>query len=160
VFVAATMFACILLARIDLGHRYLIALYPLLIVVGVDRLFVRLAHRPLWAAVTALVLLAMQAASNAAIAPHFLAYFNAGSGGPARGWTRLVDSNVDWGQDLPALREALASRRSRGPVALIYFGTALPEAYGISAVNVSDLRYEIDQYTTLAVSATYLQECI
>lgn len=38
------------------------------------------------------------------IAPHYLAYFNQSVGGPAQGHRWLVDSNLDWGQDLPALQ--------------------------------------------------------
>jgi hypothetical protein len=43
----------------------------------------------------------------------------------------LVDSNIDWGQDLIALRQLLTERGIE-KVNLAYFGTALPEAYGIS----------------------------
>ena len=35
--------------------------------------------------------------------PHHLAYFNEIAGGPANGWRLLVDSNLDWGQDLKRL---------------------------------------------------------
>ena len=36
--------------------------------------------------------------------PNYLAYFNEAAGGPAQGWRWLVDSNVDWGQELPGLK--------------------------------------------------------
>ena len=35
-----------------------------------------------------------------AIHPHYLSYFNALAGGPEDGYNVLIDSNVDWGQDL------------------------------------------------------------
>ena len=35
--------------------------------------------------------------------PHHLAYFNEIAGGPANGYRHLVDSNLDWGQDLKRL---------------------------------------------------------
>ena len=37
--------------------------------------------------------------------PNYLAYFNLLAGGPAHGYQHLADSSLDWGQDLPALRE-------------------------------------------------------
>ncbi len=57
--------------------------------------------------------------------PHFLAYFN----WPIQGWRLLSDSNVDWGQDLPALVDWQRSTGER--VKLSYFGTAHPSAYGV-----------------------------
>ena len=38
------------------------------------------------------------------VAPHYLAYFNELAGGPANGFKELVDSNLDWGQDLKNLK--------------------------------------------------------
>ena len=35
------------------------------------------------------------------IAPHYLSYFNSFCGGPSEGYRYLVDSSLDWGQDLP-----------------------------------------------------------
>lgn len=66
------------------------------------------------------------------IAPHFLAYVNWISGGPDQGHRRFVDSNLDWGQALPALRDWLTSHGEVRPVQLCYFGTADPRAYGIA----------------------------
>ena len=65
------------------------------------------------------------------IAPNFLAYFNALAGGPDGGRHHLVDSNLDWGQDLPALGQWLRSHRAGQPINLCYFGTADPQWYGI-----------------------------
>jgi hypothetical protein len=45
----------------------------------------------------------------------------------------LVDSNTDWGQGLEALRDYLHERGIRR-VSLAYFGSALPEGYGIDYV--------------------------
>ncbi|MCO5193879.1 MAG: glycosyltransferase family 39 protein [Anaerolineae bacterium] len=64
------------------------------------------------------------------IAPHFLAYFNAFAGGPNNGWQALVDSNLDWGQDLVALVNWM-EQTDTGHVYLSYFGEGRPEYYGI-----------------------------
>jgi hypothetical protein len=36
--------------------------------------------------------------------PHTLSYFNELTGGPDRGYEYLIDSNIDWGQDLLLLK--------------------------------------------------------
>ena len=48
------------------------------------------------------------------IHPHYLAYFNWVSGGPDRVPARLIDSNLDWGQDLVALRDVVPRAHARG----------------------------------------------
>ncbi len=62
--------------------------------------------------------------------PHYLAYFNWPSGGPTRGHEYLLDSNLDWGQDLILLREYMESQRIES-VDLAYFGRVPPDVYGI-----------------------------
>lgn len=64
------------------------------------------------------------------IAPHFLAYFNAFAGGPDNGYRALVDSNLDWGQDLQALADWMAQTGTES-VYLSYFGEGRPAYYGI-----------------------------
>jgi hypothetical protein len=59
-----------------------------------------------------------------------IAYFNELAGGP-RGALRFVaDSNVDWGQGLPILKQYLDATGTDA-VYLSYFGTDRPEAHGI-----------------------------
>ncbi len=65
--------------------------------------------------------------------PNYLAYFN-GIVAPRNAYRHLVDSSLDWGQDLPSVR-AYINRHpsSMGAFYLSYFGTASPEYYGINA---------------------------
>ena len=68
--------------------------------------------------------------------PNYLSYFNSLAGGSRQGYRHLVDSSLDWGQDLPALRQWLDQNgdlKSTQPVYLAYMGTASPEWYGIQA---------------------------
>ena len=70
--------------------------------------------------------------------PHHLAYFNEIAGGPANGWRLLVDSNLDWGQDLKRLARWM--RTNDVPrLKLSYFGSADPAYYGIEAQAASRL---------------------
>ncbi|MFO0802311.1 MAG: phospholipid carrier-dependent glycosyltransferase [Gemmataceae bacterium] len=57
-----------------------------------------------------------------------LSYFNEIAQG--RGHEFLADSNLDWGQGLPALRDHMREE-NLDAVYLSYFGTDRPEAYGI-----------------------------
>ncbi len=70
--------------------------------------------------------LVLTALATAAIHPHYLAYFNVVSGGPGRGSEHLIDSNLDWGQDLVNLRDWLRENAPGEKVGLAYFGQINP----------------------------------
>ena len=65
-------------------------------------------------------------------APHFLGYFNESVGGWRRGHLYLVDSNLDWGQDLLRLEKRL--RGEQGPIYLAQADNP-PFPPGLSALN-------------------------
>lgn len=60
--------------------------------------------------------------------PHGISFFNAWVGGPAQGVNYLVDSNLDWGQDLPILKQWM-TRNQVSQVRLTYFGADAPWRY-------------------------------
>ncbi len=62
--------------------------------------------------------------------PHHLSYFNELAGGPAGGRHHLVDSNIDWGQDLLRAK-AVIERYPNEPVRMAYFGQVDPQLVGI-----------------------------
>jgi hypothetical protein len=62
--------------------------------------------------------------------PHHLAYFNEWSGGPLGGRQHLLDSNLDWGQDLRGLKQYLDENQI-DDVGLAYFGMIPPSELGI-----------------------------
>lgn len=71
--------------------------------------------------------------------PHYLAYFNQVVGGPSKGYQHLVDSSLDWGQDLPGLKKWLDRHRAAEPAYLDYFGSADPSYYvpGVKLLPIS-----------------------
>jgi hypothetical protein len=152
---SALYLALLLLSRIDAGHRFALPLYPVLFLIGVDRLW----NLNRWHKLRNLfvgLLLAMQVGSAARIAPDYLAYFNPVVGS-AHGWRYLVDSNLDWGQDLGRLRAEL-SRLGPRRVLLAYFGTASPESYGIVGDRwTAGAIPALSDYDLFVVSATFLQ---
>ena len=75
--------------------------------------------------------------------PGYLSYFNVLGGGARNGWKHLLDSNLDWGQDLKRL--AAWQRAHGGGLSLAYFGSADPRAYGLDykkVIWVHDFRPE------------------
>jgi hypothetical protein len=63
--------------------------------------------------------------------PHYLSFFNILAGGPSNGYKILVDSNIDWGQDLLRLKHWMGDH-DVSHVKLSWFGTADPQYYGLS----------------------------
>ncbi len=153
--IAFIVFAVLGLANhVALGVRYVIVLIPLSVFLAAEQWFTGSPRRWLMALPAALV--AIQAWSAASIAPHDLSYFNAAAGGPAKGYLRLADSNIDWGQDLPALEREL-SRVAAKRVLLSYFGTAPVDAYGVQADRwTGPVNAPFDRWDWVAISATNL----
>jgi hypothetical protein len=180
-----------LTSDLNIGHRHLLPLYPaLMILAGYGTLWMKTTGtepdsgkrpRPSRKRVTAPALAASQwrpaavvgiivlgawyASESMRIRPDYLAYFNQLAGGPGRGYTHLVDSSLDWGQDLPALKAWLEANQGPGePLYLSYFGTSSPEHFGISAdvlPGLIDRRHTITgaplRAGVYAISATMLQ---
>ncbi len=63
--------------------------------------------------------------------PHSLSYFNEVVGGPEHGDEYLVDSNIDWGQDLLYLKVWLDAHSEARPLGLAYYNLIDPRVVGI-----------------------------
>jgi hypothetical protein len=138
----AAYWAMALGSSFDIGYRHILPALPLLYVwagwqvgagIGAPArgLGEGLLRGARWRPALVGGLVAWLVAGTLALAPHYLASFNALAGGPDGGYRFLVDSNLDWGQDLPGLvRYVEAEGIER--VYLSWFGAAHPEAYGLS----------------------------
>ena len=60
--------------------------------------------------------------SSLSVYPHTLSYFNEFVGGPRHGHRHLLNSNIDWGQDLLYLRKWIDENPDARPIYLVYFG--------------------------------------
>jgi hypothetical protein len=69
--------------------------------------------------------------SSIAVYPHGLSYFNELAGGPMHGHAHLIDSNIDWGQDLFYLKRWLDEHPEARPLHLAYLGPIDPRSVGI-----------------------------
>jgi hypothetical protein len=117
-------------SALNIGYRHLLPAVALLYVfmAGVAGRFV--ANRERWRPVLLLLPLGVLAATLW-VHPHYVSYFNVLAGGPAGGYKVLIDSNVDWGQDLLRLRTWMAENEVER-VKLSWFGSADPAYYGIA----------------------------
>jgi hypothetical protein len=79
--------------------------------------------------------LVLMAGEFAVAYPSPLAFFNVFVGGPSCGDECLVDSNLDWGQDLKGLKRWMDDNQVQH-INLCYFGTALPAYYGIDCTQM------------------------
>jgi hypothetical protein len=80
--------------------------------------------------------------------PHYLSYFNLLAGGPANGYEVLVDSNIDWGQDLKRLR-SWTEENEIEDLKLSWFGTADPAYYGLNYEPLPGLTRHFDLWWDL-----------
>lgn len=150
-------------SQLNIGHRHILPLYPVLFIAA-GALGTALSSELLWRRAVVAGLLGWHSFEGVRFAPFHLAYFNALAGGPANGRRHLVDSSLDWGQDLPALKHWLETHAQGQPTFLSYFGSGQPSYYGIKARRLAFLnnfKFE-DHYAQLepgvyCISATILQ---
>lgn len=130
---AAILAGMSLMTGINLGVRYLIPLFPFLFMGAsrLARLFAGRERSALLATCLLSVALFWNLVETLVTWPHYLSYFNEAAGGPAGGHAYLIDSNLDWGQDLLELRRFLDSHPQPEPPALAYFGPVDPAVAGI-----------------------------
>ena len=106
-----------------------------------------------------------QIIESSLLRPDYLTYFSQVAGGPKNGYRHLVDSSLDWGQDLPALKDWIDHHLDTSATTrlyLAYFGTALPRWYGIEAtplpLDSSAQKLSPLEPGTYCISATTLQQ--
>jgi len=146
---AAAIVVVAMAARINLGVRHVLPIYPLLAIAG------GIALIDLWQRrrVIAVLLTAWIAVSSLLVHPDYIAYFNELAGThPER---IVVDSDLDWGQDLPRLRDAVADRRI-DRLWIAYFGSADLSRYPIApAIRMLPPRTRVRGW--IAISKTSLK---
>lgn len=157
-------------SHLNIGHRHILPTYPMVFILcGAAAVFLR-SPKPMlrWLTVGLAGLFAL---ASLASFPNYLAYFNVLAGGPDGAYRHLVDSSLDWGQDLPGFKTWLDSHRAENAdqsVYLAYFGSGGNLAvshYGINCPTLpmrvnekdarGDFRYQAGVY---AISATVLQQ--
>jgi 4-amino-4-deoxy-L-arabinose transferase-like glycosyltransferase len=157
----AAFFLFFSVALRSIGLRYILPIYPFVFVLAAGAV-VQLRK----AAYVAGISVIWYAGAAAMSWPHYLAYFNEFGGGSANGYRYLVDSNLDWGQELKDLKAYMDSH-GIDRVHLSYFGSDSPERYGIkydwlpsyelANQNQALSTVNIPRNSYVAISATNLQ---
>jgi hypothetical protein len=144
----AVYWAFSLTSGLNIGHRHIMPVYPVLLVMaaGAAAWF---AQGPRWAGATVSLLALWFAGESVWIRPHYISYFNEIIG-PRDAWKHVVDSSLDWGQDLPTVKAWLDAHPPDGPVLISYFGSGDPEYYGIKAKRVGDANFDLRPRTAPA----------
>jgi hypothetical protein len=110
--------------HIPIGIRFLLPVFPFLfLAVGY------LCEAGLWKGkVNKTVMVVVGIAyliPSVCVFPNYLPYFNLAAGGPCKGHKWLIDSNLDWGQDLPGLKKYM-EKNGIDKIKLGYFGRVDP----------------------------------
>jgi hypothetical protein len=133
----AVLLAAAMAAKLNIGVRHILPIYPFALLLAgyaITELYNE-RRKPFRLLLGSLCLLA--AAEFILICPHYLAFFNQFTGGPRNGHKYLVDSNLDWGQDLKGLKRWMDEHDVRH-INLSYFGTADPAYYKIDCTYLPE----------------------
>jgi 4-amino-4-deoxy-L-arabinose transferase-like glycosyltransferase len=126
---AAVVLAVAMASNLNIGIRHVLVLYPFLAIVAAGAF-----TRSKTLLLVAVLLVAWHAGESVAAHPDYLGYFNQIARGREERF--LIDSNLDWGQDLARL--ALYQRdHGIGEVYLNYFGRTLPSRVHLNAVGLT-----------------------
>jgi tetratricopeptide (TPR) repeat protein len=156
--ILVVLWTTFLTSRLNIGERHMLPSYPALIVLAGGTLQ---AVRTAWGRRLVIALVALHAIDVGSHSPHSLAYFNQFVP-RGREYRWLVDSNLDWGQDLLRLRTWLdRDADPREPVYACYFGSDLVERVLPGAVSI-DVAPAVGEPRRLepgvyCISATFLQ---
>jgi 4-amino-4-deoxy-L-arabinose transferase-like glycosyltransferase len=124
VFLAASM-----TSNLNIGLRHILPIYPFLSVLAAAGAWNLGIKRRAWGIIVGGLVL-IHAASSLRAFPNYLSYSNELWGGPSETYRVLTDSNVDWGQGLPAVKRYLETHAAT-PCWLAYFGTVDPAYYDL-----------------------------
>jgi hypothetical protein len=139
--------------KVDLGVRLILPVYPLLAIAGAQGLayFLRSSTSRIPQVIVGGLLL-WTVMTPVRSYPDHLSYFNALAGDHPE--HILVDSNLDWGQDLYRLRDTIIARHITDTVRVAYFGTADVSAAGVPHARPLGLHERATGW--VAASETYL----
>jgi 4-amino-4-deoxy-L-arabinose transferase-like glycosyltransferase len=138
-------------SRINLGTRHIMPMFPFLAVIAAAGLIALLQWRrsapwPRWAAAAMVAYLCI---SSMAAHPDYLAYFNAFAG--SRPERIVVDSELDWGQDVKRLAKRL-NELNANTVAFTAPYRSEPAEMGMPRMTQSDYRKPAPGWNAVAVS--------
>ncbi len=151
-------------SNLNIGVRHLLPTYPFAIILISGPLVRAFKNSKIFAYIITFML-SWYLYENVMVYPYYLTYFNQIAGGPSGGYRYVVDSNVDWGQDLLRLNQWV-DQNHIAKMEIDYFGWADPVYYlkdhyiWLSSKKYKDAQDFIKNNQSngwLAVSVTFLQ---
>jgi hypothetical protein len=122
-------------ARMNIGIRHILPIYPFLFVLAGESAAALWQSRTVWKRGCLILIGGWALWGSVVTYPNYLAYFNEAAGGPKNGHNVLLDSNLDWGQNLKSLKSWMGEHGVKS-ILLLYFGQAEPASYGIDAIHI------------------------
>jgi hypothetical protein len=116
----------------NIGLRFILPIYPFLAIIAAQSIRIQIPYKRLIFGILALWYLI----ACFYIAPNFIAYFNEFVGGPSQGYRYLLDSNLDWGQDLIRFKKYLTQHHIE-QIPFSHFGPVDPTIYGINVLPLT-----------------------
>ncbi|MEK9158334.1 MAG: glycosyltransferase family 39 protein [Patescibacteria group bacterium] len=155
-------------SNLNIGIRHLMPIYGFLyiLVAGQFKNILGQLNFKKWPTIVVTILCVWYAGEFVSVYPYYLTYFNEFAGGPSGGHRYVVDSNVDWGQDLWRLGDFVKENEIT-TIYSDYFGWADPTYYLGSTFNgIRGGRFTSKQSFLaenpnggwLAISSTFYQE--
>lgn len=126
---AALFFGVSLTAKINIGLRHILPIYPFLLILAGAAAWVVVERKRTWAWVWGAVIF-FHGVSSLRAYPNYLPYSNELWGGPGKTHKVFADPNVDWGQGLKAVKRYLDDHPT-SDCWLAYCGTVSPRHYNI-----------------------------
>ncbi len=156
-------------SNLNIGHRHILPTYPMLFILcGAATHYWTL--RSLVGKVALALPIGLFVIASLLAYPNYLSYFNSFAGGSDNAYRHLVDSSLDWGQDLPGLADYINQRRGDGyadEIFVSYFGSGQSLAISHFGVKATPIPLTLREDATgsysfcpgmYAISATNLQQ--
>lgn len=127
-------------SKTNIGNRHLLVVYLSLFIIA-GSLSILLAEGRKITKVLVLSLFAWLIAETLTAWPNYISYFSQIAGGSKNGYKHLVDSSLDWGQDLKELKSWLEKNNPQDKnVYLSFFGNSDVEYYGLKTKMLPSYR--------------------
>ena len=121
--------------------RYVLPCYPFAFI-WISQIFSAKMGLPAWVRKCCWGFLAWSVISSISVYPYSVSYFNELAGGPENGPAHLIDSSIDWGQDLLFLSDWIKDHPNARPLKLSMYTAADPSIAGIEYTDPPfDARY-------------------
>lgn len=135
--------------KLDIGIRHILPIFPLIFLLVSPMInFLKLRK---FSVIFMLILVIWYALAPITSFPGHLQYFNEIIGGAKNSHHFLIDSNIDWGQDLKRLKKYLIDRNINILV-LDYFGGGDPDYEGLQYIKLTDEQESFKGIIAISIS--------